>query len=255
MSPIIHDVEQGSPEWLALRLGIPTASEFSKILTPKTRKLSAQAEHYADRLLAEWALGQDVTDISSGALERGKELEPEARRWYEFHHDRTVETVGFCTTDDGTAGASLDGAVGEDGTIEIKCRMATNHIALLRGRGDIADMTQVQGGLWVTGRQWCDVIAYNPALPCRVDRIERDPEWMEAFDEALPQFTAKLEEAKAELLELGLMPADAQTNLDRLAALLEAGKIDPDGADEIRYLVARGQGLWAKSALDALDAS
>src|SRR5512142_2020977 len=72
----IHDVAQRSPEWHALRLGKPTASEFHKIITPKTGKLSSQARKFACRLIAERLLSEPL-DLLDGiaAIEHGRAME------------------------------------------------------------------------------------------------------------------------------------------------------------------------------------
>src|SRR5690348_10361138 len=104
---IIHDVRQRSDEWFALRLGIPTASDAKRIVTPNG-KLSKQAEDYMDSLLAEWAFGQPLedpeTDYRSQWMERGAMLESQAADAYAFQKDAELETVGFITTDSGLVG-------------------------------------------------------------------------------------------------------------------------------------------------------
>lgn len=251
---IVHDVEQGSEEWLALRLGIPTTSQFGKILTPKTLNLSAQADAYIDRLVAEWALWQDLGDIKGPWLDRGTEMEPEARRWYAWETETTVTTPGFITTDDGRAGCSPDGIVDGVGGLEIKVRNAANHVAMLR-KGITTEVAQVQGSMWVTGFEWWDVVAYNPFLPSERTRILRDTEYMDALDEAIPAFLAKLDDAKAEIVErYNFTPADKDTAERRIRALLDAGRIAQDDADELRYVIARGNGLWVHQALTNMEA-
>ena len=86
----VLDIEQGSPEWFEARKGLPTASCFSKIITPKTGKLSASVDAYIAELIAETK--EDTTEqIRSYWMERGRLLEGEARAWYEFETDDDVE--------------------------------------------------------------------------------------------------------------------------------------------------------------------
>ena len=95
---IVLEVEQGTLAWTQARLGIPTASQASRIVTP-TGRLSKSRDGYLAQLLAEWALGEDVTDFAGTEwMERGKVLEPEARRYYAFHADAEPETVGPLST-------------------------------------------------------------------------------------------------------------------------------------------------------------
>ena len=95
------DLEQGSTEWMMARLGIPTASRFDRLLTPKTRKPSASRDSYRAELVAEYLMGQPLDWGTSAWMERGTELEDEARRWYEMDRGVDVEQVGLVLRDDG----------------------------------------------------------------------------------------------------------------------------------------------------------
>src|SRR6476659_7528724 len=162
----IHDVAQRSPEWHALRLGKPTASEFHKIITPKTGKLSAQARKFACRLIAERLLNEPL-DLLGGieAIERGKAMEPDAVAQYEFAEEVETQPVGFVTTDDGLVGASPDRLiVGASAGLEIKCPLLPTHIGYwLDGPGD-GYRPQVQGQLWVAEFEWLDFYSYYPQM-------------------------------------------------------------------------------------------
>jgi len=126
---IVHDVAQGTDEWHALRAGLPTASEFSKLVTSKgepSKSMTAYAmelagELYAGRPLDAWE-GNKYT-------ERGHEIEHEARLAYAMRGE-PVEEIGFVTDDEGLWGCSPDGLVGEYGMIEIKC-LPKKHISVL----------------------------------------------------------------------------------------------------------------------------
>ena len=101
----IHHVTQGSPEWTALRIGIPTASAFDKIITPAKGQLSKSSRPYAFLLVAEQLLGRTLDSLEGLEwIERGKELEPQAVRMYEFAEDCETAPVGFITSDDGRMG-------------------------------------------------------------------------------------------------------------------------------------------------------
>lgn len=191
----IHRFPQGSDEWWQTRLGIPTASRFDDLLTPKTLKPAAARDRYRAELVAEYLLGQPLDWGSSQWTERGTDMEDEARRWYEMHMEIDVERVGFITTDDGTAGGSPDGLVGTQGGLEIKCLGAGAHMQ--RVLYDVPEhIGQVQGGLWLTKRSWWDVLYYNPELPKRIIRVEPDPKWVAAFEPVLAEFSATLEADK-----------------------------------------------------------
>lgn len=173
---IEHLCEQLSDEWWELHRGRPTASSFSKILTPKTCKVSAQAEDYICELIA----SKYAIDLPRGGFENdhtrnGINTEPEARRWYEMECGEDVRQVGFVTTDDGRFGCSPDGLVGEDGGLELKCPSGKVHVAysLVGGLPD-EYKAQVHGCLVVTGRSWWDFCSYHPGLPPLRVRVTRN---------------------------------------------------------------------------------
>lgn len=200
------DMPQGSPEWTAARIGIPTASNFSKIITPKTMKPSSASGGYLNKLLAEWILGVSLDETVSGLMERGRELEGEAVKYYELLNDVTTETVGIILRDDRKVGCSPDRFVGQDGGLEVKCPAPHTHVGYLLNGVDDEYRCQVQGAMWLTGRQWWDLLSYHPDMPPALCRIERDEVFIAALAEAVDEFVARLEAGKQRLLELGVKP-------------------------------------------------
>ena len=191
----IIDVEQNSPQWIQARLGIPTASSFNKIITPKTRKPSVSAKKYCYQLIAEKLLGTQVEEFKGNDwTERGHELEPDAAAFYEFQKNTTLQVVGFITNDEGTFGCSPDRLIGEDGLLEIKCPSPQVHVEyLLEQNVDKEYYLQIQGQLLVTGRLWADVISYHPEINPVIIRVERDEEYMVILQQALDNFNADLQ--------------------------------------------------------------
>lgn len=187
-NPIFHNCEQNSDEWYALRLGVPTASEFKKVLSG-TGKVSTQLLGYAQQLAAEIIAGEPV-DIWEGNeyTERGHELEDKARELYEFMTGNDVTECGFVTN--GDFGASPDRLVGDDGLLEIKCLKGQRHVAAcmyIESKGKVQPdyYSQLQGQLLVTGRKWADIVFYHPQLPHAEIRIHRDDEFIAALIEQL----------------------------------------------------------------------
>jgi hypothetical protein len=189
---ILHHIEQGSPEWIAVRLGIPTASEFHRIVTPGG-KLSSQADDYAHRLIAERLLNRQLDSLEHLEwVSRGKEMEPEAVAAYEFSTNIATGSIGFITTDDGLIGCSPDRLAGENGLLEIKCPAPNTHIGyLLAGPGD-KYKPQVQGQLYVSEREFVDLWSYHPEMPPIRIRTERDDAYIELLATALRQFNERL---------------------------------------------------------------
>lgn len=196
----ILNVEQGTPEWLHARLGIPTASKFSSIMTPKTRKPSASSTKYMCGLVAERFFGMPIDDATSDFMARGSILEQTAVSAYELERGVEAVKVGFMLEDGGRYGCSPDRLVGEDGMLEVKCPSAAVHVMALLGLSDDEYISQCQGQLLVSGRKWVDLCFYNPALPPRVVRIERDEEYIEALRFCLEAFCTRLDEATHRIL-------------------------------------------------------
>lgn len=276
---IAHNVTQGTPEWLALRLGIPTASNFDRIIQPSKLEYSKGARTYINELVAEHILGEPLDSGTSPWMERGTQLEVEARDWYAMDQDVDVETVGFCTTDDGRVGASPDGKVttpdGLTGGLEIKCFGAAKHVGCLLGE-DVTTPGQIQGGLWVTGWDFWDVVAYSPAFPPTVIRAWPDQTYQDAFTKAVARFLADLDHAKRHLTILGERGRREDTRNSLLAKLraslqadqgdeagepltldeieivrdqlylgIRAGAIDNEFADVLRVLIVEAK--WARA--------
>lgn len=201
---MIHvDVPQGSAAWFEARSGIPTASEFDKLLTPKTLKLSAQAIPYRNRLLAEWMTGLLFEQETTVWMSHGISSEEKAVEYYSLTTGRTVSECGLCLTDDRKVGASPDRFVGEDGLLEVKSPMAPTHVGyVLAGVVPVEYWLQVQGQLFVTQRKWLDFLSYYPGLPPLLVRVEPEQTYQDALAEVLYQFCIDLDYCKMKLEEL-----------------------------------------------------
>lgn len=191
----IIDCIQGSPEWFAARCGIPTASNFDKIVDMSGNP-SKQRKKYLYQLVGERITGKPEETFQSFAMLRGKEVEAEARNFYELTNAQKIATVGICLSDgDALYGASPDGMVGKDGAIEIKCPMLSTHVSyLLEGKLPSDYFQQVQGQLFVTGRRWCDFISYYPGMNPLIVRVLPDKGFQEKLKAELESFCTELEE-------------------------------------------------------------
>jgi putative phage-type endonuclease len=173
---------QGSQEWLQARLGVATASNFAKIIT-STGAESKTLETYALELASQKMLVEPEECYKNSAMRRGNELEPVAREVYEQETLEPVQEIGLMISDCGNYGYSSDGLVGDDGLIEIKCPQATTHFEyIVNKKLPTAYKAQVQGGLWVSGRQWCDFVSYHPNFKENklfIIRVERDEEFIQ----------------------------------------------------------------------------
>lgn len=207
---IIHDVRQGSTEWNELRAGIPTSSQFHRILTAGGKK-SEQRDIYKFTLLAERMLGKPLEPYKSLPMQHGSRTEAEAADWYELQRDVTTEVVGFVTNDEGTIGCSPDRFVeeasGRQGTVEFKCPEAWTHVSYLLRQGGAYDKYKIQcnGQLWICVRDFTDIMSYYSGLPEALHRIERDEKFLRLLAEAVMEFSADLEATWAKVLADGLL--------------------------------------------------
>ena len=203
---IILNCEQGTPEWIEARLGIPTASCFSKIITPTGRASSSQAD-YKRKLIAEWVCGEPFDEFMGNEwTDRGTELEPQARKQYEFDTDMEVKQIGFAYANEQKMwGASPDGLVGDDGLLELKVPSPQWHLYYLsEPELPTKYRIQVQGQMWVCQREFCDFMSFHPDYPTMRVRVEKDESLHAAFEEHIGKFVEELQAARTKLLELGV---------------------------------------------------
>lgn len=197
---IYHAVIQRSPEWHRLRLGLVTASEFSRILTPKTRQISSQANDLMYRYLAEQITGEQVENAETEWMVRGVELEDAAIRAYEMLTDTETQPGGFITDDAVTMGCSPDRLVGDAGGLEIKCRLI--HVQIkhaLNGLAAEEAKVQVQGCLLISEREWWDVFSYHPRLLIPPLRMYRDEPFIAELRTVLKSFNEIMAAKRLEL--------------------------------------------------------
>ena len=191
--------EKGRQDWLQLRCGIPTASEFHKIITPKTLQLSKQRDEHMDRLLEEWITGEPIEDPRTEWMQYGIELEDQAVSAYEAIREETT-VGGFFTTDDGLVGGSPDRLVGDRGDLEIKCGALRTTIGHYRRGGiDAEHRLQIQGRLWLHGREWVEVFAYHPAMILQPVRANRDEKAIAAIAAGVTAFVGEMMEARLKI--------------------------------------------------------
>lgn len=207
---IIHDCVQGTEQWLQLRAGIPTASQFHKILT-RSGKASSQQETYMFFLLAEKMMGHPADDFKTEWMIRGTVMEAKAVAYYEFQRDLETVPIGFVTDDLVKRGASPDRRVGPKGLLEIKAPKPEKHAAYLLRDGSPYDnyRVQVQGQIWIVeGTEWSDCVSFHPEMPEALIRTEPDIPFIRLLSEAVLEFSYKLEQKAKEIADRGWMPQD-----------------------------------------------
>ncbi len=192
---IIHDVEQLSEEWFALRRGKITGTSFRTMANGRKDGIETLCLKVASEILTGVSAEKPFTN---DAMEEGVALEPLARQAYEARTFDKVDEVGFLELNE-FIGCSPDGLVGEDGLVEIKCPMQHTHLKYLASGGKAwrGYKWQVQGALWVSGRKWLDFVSYNPYFPPHlqlyVERVLPDMVAFEKLNGGMDYCVAKIE--------------------------------------------------------------
>jgi len=191
---IAIDVKQGGEEWFKLKCGKPGSSSFDKIIQTNG-KPSKERKKYLYRLAGERITGKQEATYSNAIMERGIELEVEARVLYEIATGLDVQTTGVCYPDDTDAYlCSPDGLVGEDGGLEIKSPLMATHVSyLVDNKLPTTYFQQVQGSLLVTGREWWSFMSYYPGIKPLIVRVERDEPFIAMLKSELDLFVNELE--------------------------------------------------------------
>lgn len=186
------DIEQGTEEWHALRRGMVTASVVGQLVTP-TLKVAANMDSraLAALIVAERITGFTDPSFVSDDMERGWEDEPRAIETYSEWRETEVTAMGFMVREEewGRLGFSPDGLVGETGFVEVKSRRPKIQLqTILADKVPASVMAQIQCGLFVSGREWCDYLSYSGGMPLWPQRVYPDPKWFDAIAEAMRAF-------------------------------------------------------------------
>lgn len=194
----IMNCEQGSDEWFAARLGLPTASEFHTVMASGkggkgTPSLTRQL--YLDKLAGEIISGKPMENYTNAAMQRGKDQEDEARRLYRFMRNVDPTQVGFIKSISHNTGCSPDALIDADGMLEIKTKAAHLIVKAVREGRETPPpehLLQCQGNLWVAQRKWIDLALYCPGMPFLVSRIYRDEAVIAGLQEGVGSFNRDL---------------------------------------------------------------
>lgn len=208
---------QRSSEWYAQRLGKVTASRVAdcmsyyrqtkaEIAAGAPPRETAARKSYREGIVAERITGMpnDPEPYTSYDMKWGIANEAIARNVYQLNYRRLVEDAPFVQHEKLLCGASPDGYVvdtttGELGLIEIKCLRTSNHLYKTIMTQEVPQdyIPQIQMQLWITGRQWCDFIAYDSRVPeglkIFVKRLERDEEYIKNLEAEVRKFLDECE--------------------------------------------------------------
>ncbi len=200
----IVDCDQNSPEWLAARMGIPTASKFATVMAKGEGKTRSK---YMRELAAEIYTGEPNVSFSNGHMERGHEMEDIARKEYAFITGNEPIQVGFIRN--GLKGSSPDSLIGDNGGLEIKTALPEIQIDRLeRNRLPPEHVAQVQGNIWVSEREWWDFVSYWPKLPVLTVRVYRDEAYIKTMSDEIDRFNDELAELVERIRRYGQKEAE-----------------------------------------------
>ena len=196
MLTIYDAVDQGSEEWFAARCGVLTASEMKKVITSKTLSFANndKCRQHVYELAAQRITGYVEPMYVSDDMIRGHFDEDLAKELYNENYAE-VREVGFITNDKFgfTLGFSPDGLVGDDGLIEIKSRRQKYQAEIIMNmKVDVEHMIQVQTGMLVSERKWCDYISYCGGMPMVTIRVMPDEKIQSAIIDAARHFHAQV---------------------------------------------------------------
>lgn len=225
---IYRDIDQGSPDWFAIRMGIPTASCFDQIMTPKTKKLSSQWKMYACRLISERLLNVATESVQGQEwMDRGKTEEPNAVKRFEVVNDVETTPITFIKTDAGDMGCSPDRVIlsgkgqrlltaerPEDGIdanasdfvrlVEIKAPSLPVWLKYKLFGRDAEYDCQLQGQMLISETDENVFYAYHPHAPQQLQIVtHRDEAFIKDLSATLREFNDKLHEFHELALKLG----------------------------------------------------
>lgn len=196
----IHNFEQRTDEWYAIRKGKMTASNADTIIAN-----GKGLETYIYNLMAEYYSKAEKENYINADMQRGIDLEPEARLEFEFYTGLDVQEVGFIEYNE-FIGVSPDGLIGDDGLIEIKCPNDSIYFKLLLNDNIKPEyIAQMQMQMYITDRQYCYFVSYNPNFEksLYIKKINRDEEMIEKLKKGLDKGTELIKEIKKNFRKVG----------------------------------------------------
>jgi putative phage-type endonuclease len=205
-----EEIIQGTDEWFAARLGKVTASRVADVIARTKSGYGASRANYMAELIAERLTNTQAERFSNAAMAWGTEQEDNARQLYAYKFDLEVETVGFVPHPRiSMSGASPDGHIANDGSVEIKAPNTATHIdTLISGEIPGKYQTQMLWQMACSGRAWCDFVSFDPRLPAPmrlfVKRLHRDDIRIAELEKEVSTFLAELD-AKIVALEAAVM--------------------------------------------------
>ena len=196
----IYNFEQRTEDWYNIRKGKMTASNAETIIAN-----GKGLETYIYNLMAEYYSSAEKENYINADMQRGIDLEPEAKIEFQFYTGLDIKEVG-CVELNEYILASPDGLIGDDGLIEIKCPNDSIYFKLLLSNNIKPEyIAQMQMQMYVTDRQYCYFVSYNPNFEksLYIKKISRDEEMIEKLKKGLERGTQLIKEIKENFRKVG----------------------------------------------------
>lgn len=196
------DVVQMEGPWTLLHIGKVTASTLDAIISPTWKIRDSEGfKTFVYKKAAEVYRKSPLPGFTgSWATEQGMMREDEAIAFAALTYEWRITKMGFCETDDGRAGCSPDGLIGDHSGIEMKCPEPHTHVKYLcEGVLPKEYAAQVHGSMFVTGRPEWVFFSYSRGFPPFTLTVHRDEEVIKAIGEAVEKFAEELDRAVAKL--------------------------------------------------------
>lgn len=190
---IIVDLQQGTDEWFQEKLGRPSASNCSKIIT-NDGKPSKQREGYLYELAGEIITGKRVDAYKNAAMEEGNAREQEAVDFYCMVNNVEIQRVGVVYPDENKMYlCSPDGIINGKEGFECKNPLPKTQVKYLLD-GDLPSeyFGQCQFSLYVTGFKIWNFLSYVPGMKPLSIKVKRDEKFIAALDTELQKFCSEL---------------------------------------------------------------
>lgn len=195
-----YDIIQRTPEWIEIRRGKMSASNAETIIAN-----GKGLETYIYNLMAEYYSSAEKENYINADMQRGIDLEPEAKIEFQFYTGLDIKEVG-CVELNEYILASPDGLIGDDGLIEIKCPNDSIYFKLLLNNNIKPEyIAQMQMQMYVTNRQYCYFVSYNPNFEksLYIKKINRDKEMIDKLKKGLERGTQLIKEIKENFRKVG----------------------------------------------------
>ena len=185
---IIHNIDQQSEAWFAIRCGHVTGSRFKALVAGES---TATYKDLITNIACEIITGKAEETYSNAIMEHGLETEPIARDEYNRLFDTEVKTAGFISPDENSKyhdwiGISPDGLIPDEGILEIKCPLMRTHLEYIEANKLPSEYRhQVQGQLFVTGLKFCDFMSFVKGMKPFIVRVTPDLELYKEFENRL----------------------------------------------------------------------